>query len=119
MKNDNVLRRLRTQRRKWELSHRALAEILGRSSRVHMARIEAGKRFPSLEIALACQVVFGEPPHILFPHVYAEIEERIMQRMTRIHERLLQTTHPRKMRKRELLERSLHRATTRLQSKGA
>jgi transcriptional regulator with XRE-family HTH domain len=118
MNNRNLFCRLRTQRRAWALSQRELAELLGGRSPTHIARIEAGKRIPSIEIALACQVLFGMPPETLFPNVYTEIEERMMQNIYRFREGLLQTTSPSVVRKQELLENARKRALIRLNTSG-
>ena len=113
MKNPTPFTRLRTQRRSWGLTQRELAGLLGGRSPTHIARIEAGKRPPSIEIALACQVIFGIPPEIMFPHVYTEIEERTMQSIYRFREGQLQISTPSVARKRELLELAMKRAVTR------
>jgi DNA-binding XRE family transcriptional regulator len=118
MKNRNLFCRLRTHRRAWALSQRELAELLGGRSPTHIARIEAGKRLPSLEIALACQVLFGVPPETMFPNVYSEIEERMMQNIYRFREGLLQTTSPSAVRKQKLMEDALQRALIRLNTTG-
>ena len=112
MSNTSHLCRLRTLRRTWGLTQRELAELLGGRSPTHIARIEAGKRIPSIEIALACQTLFGLPPETLFPRVYTEIEERTMEDIYRLHEGLLKITSPSAVRKRELLELALKRAIT-------
>ena len=114
MKNRNLFCRLRTERRAWALSQRELAELLGGRSPTHLARIEAGKRVPTIETALACQVLFGMPPETLFPNVYTEIEERMMQNIYRFREGLLQPTSLSTVRKQKLLEDARKRALTRL-----
>ena len=118
MNNHEPLTRLRTYRRSWGLTQRELAGLLGGRSPTHIARIEAGKRPPSIEIALACQIIFGIPPEIMFPRLYTEIEEREMQGIYRFHEGLLQTTSPLGVRKRTLLERAMKRAISTSNSQG-
>jgi transcriptional regulator with XRE-family HTH domain len=113
MNKRNLRSRLRTQRRGWALTQRELAILLGGRSPTHIARIEAGKRVPSIEIALACQALFGIPPEVLFPNVYSEIEERLMERIYRFHEGQLQITSPSSARKRERTEEALKRAVRR------
>lgn len=110
MKNYKPLTRLRTYRRSWGLTQRELAGLLGGRSPTHIARIEAGKRIPTIEIALACQIIFGVPPEIMFPRLYTEIEEREMQGIYRFHKGLLQTTNLSGVRKRDLLEGAMKRA---------
>src|ERR1022692_691601 len=118
MNNHKPLTRLRTYRRSWGLTQRELAGLLGGRSPTHIARIEAGKRTPSIEIALACQIIFGVPPEIMFPRLYTEIEEREMQGIYRFHEGLLQTTNHSEVRKRDLLEDAMKRAISTANSQG-
>ena len=101
---------VRTQRRRWALTQEEVAGLLGFESRTCISRIEQGERVPSLESALALEVLFGEPPKSLFPQTYAEAEESLMRRAVVLHEGLLHTTKPREKRKRELLELALKRA---------
>ena len=110
MNNHKPLTRLRTYRRSWGLTQRELARLLGGRSPTHIARIEAGKRPPTTEIALACQFIFGIPPETLFPQLCTEIEERTMQNIYRLREGQLQITTPSAVRKRELLEDAMKRA---------
>ena len=103
----------------WSVSQPKLAKWLQKASAAHFSRIEAGKGFPSLRIAFACQVLFGVPADIMFPHIYAEVEDETMRSIALAHEGLLQTTHPRDLRNRQLLEHALHRAISRSNTEGA
>ena len=118
MNDHKPLTRLRTYRRSWGLTQRELAGLLGGRSPTHIARIEAGKRPPTTELALACQVIFGVPPETMFPREYAEIEERTMQGIYRFREGLLQTTNLSGVRKRELLDGAMKRAISKSNSQG-
>ena len=105
-----VLCYLRTHRRVWGLTQQELASLLGFKSREHMSRIENGKRAPTIESALACQVIFGIPPSAMFPHAYDLVEERIIRDIYRQHLALWDTTRPSELRKRELFKLALDRA---------
>lgn len=98
---------LRTHRRSWGLTLEDMADLLGFESPAHVSRIEQGKRTPSTETALACTALFGVSLHELFPQLATEIEERLYERATRLHQGLLHTTTPAGVRKRELLDRAL------------
>src|SRR5713101_7245594 len=97
-----VLCYLRTHRRVWGLTQRELASLLGFESAAHVSRIENGKRAPTVESALACQVIFGIPPSAMFPHAYDVVEERVVREVYRRHSALTDTTSPSEQRKREL-----------------
>lgn len=107
-----VLCYLRTHRRVWGLTQQELATLLGYKSATHISRIENGKRAPSMESALACQVLFGIPPSAMFPRAYDLVEERIVRDVYHQHLALSDTTSPSKLRKRELFSLALERAVT-------
>src|SRR2546423_608870 len=79
-----VLCYLRTHRRVWGLTQRELASLMGFESAAHVSRIENGKRAPTVESALACQVLFGIPPSTMFPHAYEEVADKGSNRTSRI-----------------------------------
>ena len=101
---------LRKHRRLWGLTSKRLALLIGLKSASHLSRIEHGKRPPKIEVALACQVIFGVPPAEMFPHVYARVEDRVMRNIGQFHSALEQSTSPSGIRKRELCELALKRA---------
>lgn len=105
-----VLCYLRTHRRVWGLTQHELALLMGFESAAHVSRIENGKRAPTIECALACQVLFGIPPREMFPHAYDVVEERIIRDVYRLHLALEHTTNLSELRKRELFSLVLDRA---------
>lgn len=107
----NALCYLRTQRRTWGLTQRELASLIGLTSGAHISRIEHGKRAPTVEVAFACQVIFGIPPSAMFPQAYALVEEKVMRNIYRFHLQLGNATDLSGMRKRELCAQILKRAT--------
>ncbi len=112
MKKKTPLNYVRTQRRRWTFTQEEVAALLGFESRTCISRIEQGKRVPTLESALALEVLFGESPKSLFPHVYTEVEDLLMQRAAVLYEGFINSTSPREKRKCELLKRALRRATS-------
>jgi transcriptional regulator with XRE-family HTH domain len=107
-----VLCYLRTHRRVWGLTQQELASFMGFESAAHVSRIENGKRTPTVESALACQVLFGIPPSAMFPHAYETVEERVIRDVYERHLALGDTTKPSELRKRELFDLALERATS-------
>lgn len=101
---------LRTYRRNWGLTQRELAELIGTASAVQISRYENNKRAPKIEVALACQAIFGVPPSIMFPDAYTRAEDEVMRNMCRIDQRLEHTTSLLGLRKRELFSLALARA---------
>lgn len=108
----NVLCYLRTHRRIWGLTQPELASLLGLRSASHLSRIEHGKRSPKVEVALACQVIFGIPPSAMFPQVYTLVEEEVVRNIYNFHLALGNTNTLSGLRKRELCELALERAIT-------
>lgn len=107
----NVLCYLRTHRRVWGLTVKELAALIGLRSASHTSRLEYGKRTPKLEVAFACQVIFGIPPSEMFPHVHSLVEDRVMWNICQLHSALEKTTSVSGLRKRQLCELALERAT--------
>jgi len=108
----NVLCYLRTHRRVWGLTQPELASLLGLRSASHLSRIEHGKYAPTVEVALACQVIFGIPPSAMFPHVYTLVEEEVVRNIYNFHLALGKTNTLSGLRKQELCELALKRAVT-------
>ena len=109
-KTRNVLCYLRTHRRVWGLTRLDLASLFGLRSAGHISRLEHGKRAPSVEVALACQVIFGITPSAMFPHVHTLIEEKVMRNIYRLHSALSDSKKLSELRKRELCSVILQRA---------
>ena len=103
---------LRTQRRKWGLTQRELALLIGSRSRAHVSRLERDQRAPSVHSLIAALVIFGESAPALFPHLYGAIEEEVLRSAAKLLEELSNDSTRRGARKRELLESVLHRAIT-------
>lgn len=100
---------LRTYRRNWGLTQKELATLIGTASSVQISRYENSKRAPKLEVALACQVIFGVPPSTMFPNAYALSEEEVMRNMCQMDLALQNTTNLSGLRKRELFSIALRR----------
>ncbi len=107
----NVLCYLRTHRRVWGLTQPELASLLGRSAS-QISRIEHGKNAPTVEVALACQMIFGIPPSAMFPHVFTLVEEEVVRNIYGFHLALGNTKTLSGLRKRQLCELVLTRAVT-------
>lgn len=117
MKRKTPLNYVRTLRRRWALTQKEVAALLGFESRSVVSRIERGERVPGLESALALEVLFGVAPKAMFPHMYAETEEMVMRLAVPLYEATFQTTSLRQERKRKLLELAMHRATEKTDAK--
>lgn len=105
---------LRTHRRRWALTQRELAFLVGRNSSTHVSRLEHDKRMPRTDIMLACAVLFGVTPADMFPKIHADVEEEVLARAAKLYEVLEKKTSKDAMRKKELLNILLERAITRL-----
>lgn len=111
MKNRRVVCYLRTHRRVWGLTQSELAQLLGLGNPSQVSRREQCKRGPSIEAALACQVLFGVAPADMFPSIHRKVEERVIRNAYHMHQGLAHITSLSALRKRELLELALKRAT--------
>ena len=95
---------LRTQRRLWGLKQEELANLLGVRGADQISRFERGERTPTLNVALACELLFDQPPRDLFPQVQEPVEELLIRRVYAMYERLVKETGEATIRKLELIE---------------
>lgn len=109
MKDRRVLCYLRTHRRVWGLTQNELARLIGFGSATQVSRLEKCKRGPSVETALACQVLFGISPADMFPNLHRQVEERVIRNAYHMHQGLENITSLPALRKRELLVLALKR----------
>jgi transcriptional regulator with XRE-family HTH domain len=104
---------LRAQRRRWGLTQGELAYLLGYRYPSAIWRIERDGRQPTLSIAFACHVIFGTPVVQLFPGRVTEIEDAVLRRSYKLHERLQGNPSRVTKAKLDLLEQVLKRAVAR------
>jgi transcriptional regulator with XRE-family HTH domain len=109
--NERLWCYLRTHRRLWGLSQRELAFLLGFESGSQVSKLEKSKRTPKVRVAIACQVIFGIPPATLFPNLYDKVEKDTMTRVYQFYQGIEQGSTSSDLRKKELCERALKRAT--------
>jgi transcriptional regulator with XRE-family HTH domain len=86
------------------LSPEELAYLVNQRSPSAIAQYESGARVPTLESALALQVVFGVKPNDLFPALFDCIESDVMARAKELLEKLNGLTDRLSVAKRGLLE---------------
>jgi DNA-binding XRE family transcriptional regulator len=79
---------LRTLRRRWGLTQKELAFLIGASGSTNISRLEHLKRLPSLAAAIACIVIFDTSPHQLYPGLFEDIEEAVLQRANELYNEL-------------------------------
>lgn len=98
------------QRRKWLLTQEELAFLLGYLDQSIIARLEREERAVTLEVARACEVIFGVKPRELFPALLEGVEDRVLTRIHELRDRLLQTSpSPKMLAKLELLQQAVAR----------
>jgi len=103
---------LRQLRVKWMLSQGELAELLD-ISQARISRYEKGEEYPTFSVALALQVIFGKCPKSIFSHLYSIVEEAVMGRTAEFERRLINRSDFPSMKKRQLFEAMMGRATNR------
>jgi transcriptional regulator with XRE-family HTH domain len=79
---------LRPLRRRWGLTQRELAFLIGGKSGGAVSRLEQLKRGPTLATAIACEIIFKAAYERLFPERYAEIREAVLARVNELYEAL-------------------------------
>ena len=79
---------LRPFRRRWGLTQRELAFLIGIKNGTVISRIEGLKQAPRLSWAVACAVLFDKRALELFPGLFAEVHEDVLRRATELYEEL-------------------------------
>lgn len=105
---------MRTHRKRWGLTQKELARLIGVKSGTQVSRYERLLRKPKLHIALACQVIFGELPHRVFPKHFEKVEEGVIERGYELYQELENSETKTAKRKLVLLSDMLRRATGRV-----
>jgi transcriptional regulator with XRE-family HTH domain len=82
---------LRTYRRQWHFTEEEFAFLIGYESASIISRLERQERTITLRVAAACQTIFGVECKDVFPAIFESVEERVVERMRELRERLLQS----------------------------
>ena len=106
---------VRPLRRRWGLTQRELAFLIGAKSGTVVSRIEGVKRTPSLAATFALAIVFGTVPPELFPGFSSQIHDDVIARARELYEELQGNSSKTTRVKLDFLEAVL----ARLEDKGA
>lgn len=71
---------LRAHRKRLGLTQNEVAHLLGAAGAAKMCRYEKFARTPTLETALACEVIFKKPVRELFAGLYQKTERKVAAR---------------------------------------
>jgi transcriptional regulator with XRE-family HTH domain len=74
--------------RRWGLTQKELAFLIGSGSAGVISRIEGFKRAPSLAATFAFVVFFDMPPKELFPELHARVRDAVLGRAYELYESL-------------------------------
>jgi len=100
---------MRTHRRRWGLTQKDLARLLGVSSS-QVSKWERLERKPKLSIVFAYQALFEALPHELLPDLYGLSRTKVCLEARRLHEEIDGVDTRSTRRKRKLLTRILETA---------
>jgi transcriptional regulator with XRE-family HTH domain len=100
--------RLPGARKQWAFTQRELADLTGVKRNV-ISRYEQGNLTPGARTLLALEVIFGRCGRRLFPMMYAEIEDSVMQRAAKLDRQLGAQMDPASVKKRKLLQAMVRR----------
>src|ERR1035438_3366604 len=81
---------LRSNRKRLALSQEEVAFLLGSQSGAKVSRYEQFAREPSLETALACEMIFQRSASELFGGLYQKVETEVAERATTLARRMEQ-----------------------------
>jgi transcriptional regulator with XRE-family HTH domain len=109
---------LRALRLQWGLTQEELAALLPKASRNRVSFVERGLRLPNAEEILAYRLIFGLGVHDVFRRYCSDVDEIVMRRAYRMHQKLKSDGRPIAGRKRELLEQLRTRAMSNVYRRG-
>ena len=101
---------LRRERRKWGLTQRELARLVGIKSRAQISMLEHGHATPTAEQLLAFQALFGMTTAQLFPQLAEDAHEIVLRHSQAMIEAAGTDATLRAQRKNTLLRQTLSRA---------
>ena len=79
---------LRSYRRRWGLTQRELAILIGYRTHAVVSRLEQAGSIPTLETVYALEILFGTAPHELFPGLKAPVQEAVVARARQRYDEL-------------------------------
>src|SRR4051794_30052216 len=109
MKASIIVCRLRTYRRRRGLTQKELARLLLGCSGTHISRVERGIRKPNTDTVIAAAVLFGVSIEELFPTLYRDIDERVVEQTYKLYEKVNDEHSPRCGLIKDLLSETLKR----------
>lgn len=101
---------IRAHRKRWRLSQRELATLIGLKCKDPVSGVERFVSKPSLHFALACSVLFMTPVAKLFPGLFAELTEDVLNECEILHDRISNQNGSDAREKRKLLNKLLGRS---------
>ena len=104
------------QRRRWGLTQKELAFLLGYKSASIVSRLERQKHRPVYRISRSLTIIFGVTPMELFPALSDDIEQSVVDRIRALHEKVKDDQSQTTKEKRELLKDAIERAERRAKS---
>lgn len=105
MSRRNLKNYVRSHRRRLGLSQDELAYLILTSSGSKVSKYENFRSVPTLETALACEIIFGKPVSELFAGIFDRMESRVGERMKLLARKLncRDTIRPSEIRRNERL----------------
>ena len=79
---------LKPYRRRWGLTQKELAILLGFQTGAVVSRLERVLRHPTLETAYAVEIILGTPPAELFPGLYGRVRKQVIARARTYYDEL-------------------------------
>ena len=102
---------VRTFRQRYALTEEELARLIGLNSGTSISHIEQGDRPPTLQSALALQVVLAPAPSEMFPGLFMAIRKKVGKEAAVMLERIKGEVGTKAEVRREFLETVLTRAS--------
>lgn len=113
MPRGKIVSRLRQERRSCGLTQPELARLVGHQCGTYISKFETQCQKPTIQLIMACRVLFGLNPEEICPTLYERVEGQVMRRVYALYRRLADNRTPIGLKKKNFLKLVLKRATNR------
>lgn len=95
MTNPRLPNYIRMNRRRAHLTQKEVAFLIGSQTSANVCRHERSEQTPNLQTLLAYEILFRTPVRNLYGGVHQEVEERLMNRIRLLLQKLSRSGHDR------------------------
>jgi len=73
---------IKAHRKRWHMTQKELAFLLGYDGNGYMSRLETGDREPQVEELILLEIIFQKAGHHLFSKYYRSVSDKLLHRLS-------------------------------------